>query len=56
MDERGMHVLYTIARAISTGMNVTFAKAGYEYTGTLINNTNISGQIENMNVWFKTLR
>ncbi|PLX31824.1 MAG: putative beta-lysine N-acetyltransferase, partial [Ignavibacteria bacterium] len=31
-------------------------KAGYEYTGTLVNNTNISGQIENMNVWFKTLK
>lgn len=56
MRDREMHVLYTIARAISTGMNVTFAKAGYEYTGTLINNTNIAGQIENMNVWFKTMR
>lgn len=55
MSERGMLVLYTIARAVSTGMNVTFGKGGYEYTGTLINNTNISGHIENMNVWFKKL-
>lgn len=55
MAERGMLVLYTIARAVSTGMNVTFGKAGYEYTGTLINNTNISGRIESMNVWFRKL-
>ena len=55
MAERGMLVLYTIARAVSTGMNVTFGKAGYEYTGTLLNNTNISGRIESMNVWFRKL-
>ncbi|MCB2203731.1 putative beta-lysine N-acetyltransferase [bacterium] len=55
MQSRGMIVLYTIARAVSTGMNVTFGKGGYEYTGTLINNTNISGRIENMNVWYKRL-
>jgi putative beta-lysine N-acetyltransferase len=46
---------YTIARALSAGMNITFAKAGYTYTGTLRNNTNISGKIESMNVWYKNL-
>ncbi|MFP4528567.1 MAG: putative beta-lysine N-acetyltransferase [Candidatus Kapaibacterium sp.] len=46
---------YTIARALSAGMNITFANAGYTYTGTLKNNTNISGKIESMNVWFKNL-
>jgi hypothetical protein len=36
-------------------MNITFAKNGYEYAGTLKNNTNISGNIESMNVWYKHL-
>ncbi len=35
------------------GMNITFAKTGYTYAGTLINNTNISGRLESMNVWYK---
>ncbi len=46
---------YTIARAASPGMNITFAKMGYQYGGRLINNTNISGRIESMNIWHKPL-
>ncbi len=47
---------YTIVRSESAGMNITFARNGYEYSGTLINNTNIAGKIESMNVWYKTLK
>ncbi len=46
---------YTIAKSISYGMNITFAKNNYVFGGTLINNTNISGDIESMNVWYKIL-
>jgi len=46
---------YTMARAMSYGMNITFSKNKYQFAGTLINNTNISGQIESMNVWYKKL-
>ncbi len=46
---------FTIARAVSHGMNITFSKRGYNFSGTLINNTNINGEIECMNVWYKTL-
>ncbi len=46
---------YTIARSMSAGMNITFSKNGYKFGGTLINNTDISGQIESMNVWYKKL-
>ncbi len=46
---------YTIARSISYGMNITFAKNSYVFGGTLINNTNISGDIESMNIWYKIL-
>ena len=45
--------IYTITRAYSYGINTIFSKAGYAYGGTLTNNTNIHGQIESMNVWYK---
>jgi putative beta-lysine N-acetyltransferase len=54
MKQRGIATLYTIARAISPGMNITFSKCGYIFGGTLINNTQISGAIESMNLWFKS--
>ena len=50
-----IHTAYTIARAKSFGMNVTFSKAGYTFAGKLVNNTNISGHIESMNVWYKRI-
>lgn len=55
MRRKRMRTACTIARALSPGMNITFAKAGYKCSGTLINNTNISGGIESMNVWYKNL-
>lgn len=51
----GIKTAYTIARAYSCGMNITFAKHDYEFAGTLTNNTQIFGQLESMNVWYKTL-
>jgi putative beta-lysine N-acetyltransferase len=54
MEKIGMQTFYTIARALSPGMNITFARCGYEYGGTLTNNTNICGDIESMNVWYKS--
>ncbi len=53
MAARGIHNFYTIARAYSHGMNITFARNGYKYSGTLTNNTNIFGKLESMNVWHK---
>jgi putative beta-lysine N-acetyltransferase len=55
MMRKEMKVLYTIARSFSPGMNITFAKQDYEFSGTLINNTNIFGKIESMNVWYKII-
>ncbi len=55
MQKRGITTAYTIARAISPGMNITFAKMNYQYGGRLLNNTNISGSIESMNIWYKHL-
>ena len=55
MPNRDIPTAYTIARSMSPGMNITFAKLDYIYSGTLINNTDISGNIESMNVWYKHL-
>ena len=55
MRERGLRTAYTIARAVSFGMNITFAKLDYRYGGTLTNNTDICGSTESMNVWYKPL-
>jgi len=55
MPRFGIRTLYTIARAVSYGMNLTFARLGYAYAGRLIANTQIMGRFESMNVWFKRL-
>jgi lysine 2,3-aminomutase len=51
----GLKTLYTIARLKEPGMNKTFINAGYRYSGTLVNNTNISGSIESMNIFYKQI-
>jgi putative beta-lysine N-acetyltransferase len=55
MLNNNIRTVYTIARAVSFPMNITFAKMGYDFGGLLINNTQISGSIESMNVWWKSL-
>lgn len=56
MIKRDVKIAYTISRATSYSINTIFTKMGYEYGGTLLNNTNISGDLESMNVWYKSLR
>lgn len=51
----GIKCFFTIARACSFGINSLFSKGNYEYSGRLINNTNICGSLESMNVWCKAL-
>lgn len=46
---------YSIARALSFGMNNCFYQLGYSYTGRLTNNCYIFDKIEDMNVWVKDL-
>ncbi|MGA9536390.1 MAG: putative beta-lysine N-acetyltransferase [Desulfobacterales bacterium] len=51
----GVKTTFTIARAVSYGINIMFARAGYAFGGTLVNNTNISGRVQSMNIWYKPL-
>jgi putative beta-lysine N-acetyltransferase len=55
LKNAGVKTAYTIARAYSFGMNITFAKHGYTYGGTLTNNTQIAGDLESMVVWYKQI-
>ncbi len=55
MKKEGIKTAYTIARLAEPGMNLTFMKGGYNFSGTLINNTNIGGNIESMNIFYKHL-
>jgi len=53
--QHGVKKAFTIARAVSYGINILFARAGYTFGGTLVNNTNISGRVQSMNIWYKSL-
>lgn len=55
MKTEGIKTVYTVARLAEPGMNKTFLKASYKYSGTLVNNTNIAGSIESMNIFYKHL-
>jgi beta-lysine N6-acetyltransferase len=46
---------YTIARALSFGMNAAFHQLGYKYGGRLANNCIIFDKMEDMNIWEKDL-
>jgi beta-lysine N6-acetyltransferase len=46
---------YSIARALSFGMNAAFHQRGYKYTGRLTKNCKIYNKFEDMNVWVKDL-
>lgn len=56
MASRGFHTGFTISRGRSIPINVSFARRGYTYAGTLVGSTNISGSLESMNVWFKAFK
>jgi len=53
MQKQGIKTLYTIARLNSVGMNKTFLRTEYTYSGTAVKNTNIAGKIESMNIYYK---
>jgi len=55
MRARSFRTAFTIARAYSPGMNITFGRAGYQNGGLLCNNTRIMNGLESMFVWSKPL-
>ncbi|WP_223701909.1 putative beta-lysine N-acetyltransferase [Sutcliffiella deserti] len=55
LSENQVFCCYSIARALSFGMNMVLHNLAYSYTGRLKNNCYIFDKIEDMNVWFKDL-
>lgn len=51
----GIQTSYSLARAKSIGMNKCFFRMDYEYSGRLINNCDIFGEFEDLNIWVKKL-
>jgi putative beta-lysine N-acetyltransferase len=56
MEDQNIITAYTICRGEFLPVNRLFSGSGYQFGGTLINNTNICGSLESMNVWHKKLR
>lgn len=55
LSSQGIMTAYTLSRAQSYGMNCAFYRLGYEFSGRLVNNCDIFGQFEDMNIWVKKL-
>lgn len=55
LRERGIKCAYTMARATEAAMNKVFHNLSYDYCGRLINNCDISGGFEDINIWSKSL-
>lgn len=56
LRKSGYVCAFTMARARSYGMNAAFHALGYEFNGRMINNCDIYGAFEDMNLWVKDLR
>ncbi len=55
LTTRGYICAYTMARARSYGMNAVFHGLGYTFMGRLVNNCDIYGAYEDMNIWVRRL-
>ncbi len=55
LKRNGIFCAYSIARALSFGMNAALYQLGYKYRGRLMNNVYIYDKLENMNMWVKNL-
>ncbi|NNE77192.1 MAG: putative beta-lysine N-acetyltransferase [Pricia sp.] len=50
--QMGCKAIYSLVRASSYGLNITFSKQGFTLGGTLYNDTMIRDNLESMNVWY----
>ncbi|MBD7964140.1 putative beta-lysine N-acetyltransferase [Fictibacillus norfolkensis] len=53
--QRNIYCSYSIARALSFGMNAVFHQRSYIFKGRLANNCKIFDKYEDMNIWVKDL-
>jgi beta-lysine N6-acetyltransferase len=55
LKDMGYMTLYSLSRAICPSINFIFSKHNYKFKGKLINNCNICGGFEDMNLWVKNI-
>ncbi|WP_419465921.1 putative beta-lysine N-acetyltransferase [Bacillus spongiae] len=55
LKREGIFCYYSLARALSFGMNAAFKQLNYSYRGRLLNNCYIYDKMEDMNIWVKTI-
>lgn len=53
LKQKHFKTLYSLSRATEPGINKALWKMHYKYSGRLINNCDISGGFEDMNIWVK---
>lgn len=51
--QRNIKTVYSLCRATEVGINKSLRNLNYTYQGCLINNCDIAGDLEDMNVWTK---
>lgn len=52
----GFMTLYSLSRAINPSINFVLSRHNYIFTGRMVNNCNICGTLEDMNIWVKQLK
>ncbi|EIT86842.1 beta-lysine acetyltransferase [Fictibacillus macauensis ZFHKF-1] len=55
LKNRRIFCAYSIARALSFGMNAVFCQRNYRYYGRMVKNCRIFDKFEDMNLWVKDL-
>lgn len=55
MQNMGIKTLFSYSRSLSMGMNLINKRQGFIYGGKMVQNSNISGRLESMNVWYKDI-
>jgi len=53
LNNSNIGTLYSLSRATEPGINMVLSKMQYKYSGRMLNNCNISGDFEDMNIWVK---
>lgn len=55
LKDKGFLTLYSLCRAINPSINFVLSKHNYNFTGRMVNNCNICGTFEDMNIWVKNI-
>ncbi|MGR6837487.1 putative beta-lysine N-acetyltransferase [Syntrophomonas erecta] len=55
LQDHGFICLYSLARTKHPAVNKAFYRQGYTFSGRMVNNCDICGSLEDMNIWVKLI-